>query len=142
MKNNILLDLKTSARLFLDMRKARKGGAEVIVEKKKVLPLIQTSGFYGTVEGCALSHLDRAIVLKAREAFEELPGEIKHQLQFSPKDGEFIERVRFWRDILNFVMTEKQCHIAMICIIHWYIYIKHMCKEEARLSVQHTDNPK
>lgn len=135
MKNNILSDLKTSARLFLDMRKARKNGAEVIVEKKKVLPLIQTGGFYGTVEGCTLSHLDRAIVLKAQKAFKELPDEIKHQLQFSPEDGEFIERVRFWRDILNPVMDEKQYHIAMLEIIHWYICIKKMDKEEAGLSV-------
>lgn len=135
MANNILSDLKPSARLFLDIRKERKNGTEIVVEKKKVLPLIQTGGFYGTVEGCTLSHLDRAIVIKAQEAFKELPDEIKHQLQFAPKDGEFIERVRFWRDILNTSMTKKQCHIAVCNIIHWYICIKQMHKEEARLSV-------
>ncbi|MCI9135444.1 MAG: hypothetical protein HFI31_14865 [Lachnospiraceae bacterium] len=135
MKNNILTDLKTSARLFLDIRKERKNWAEIVVEKKKVFPLIQTGGFYGTVEGCTLSHLDRAIVLKAQEAFKELPDEIKHQLQFLPKNGEFIERARFWRDILSPVMDGKQCHIAMLDIIHWYICIKKMDKEEARLSV-------
>ncbi len=141
MKNNILTDLKASTRLFLDMQKARKRGTEIKLEKKVQIPVFQSGGFYGTVEGCSLSHLDRDIVLKVHETFKCLPDETKHQLQFSPEDGEFVDRARFWRKILKLSITEKQCHIAMLCIIHWFIHIKQMHKEETGLSVQHTDNP-
>jgi len=55
----ILNDLKAAAGLFVDMRKARKRGGAIKVEKKIQIPVIQSGGFYSTVEGCALSHCER-----------------------------------------------------------------------------------
>ena len=119
-------DLKVAGGLFIDMRKARKRGSEIRLEKKVELPFIQTGGFYNTVEGCTLDRLDREITHKAEEAFCSLSEEEKYKMQFSPKNGEFVERARFWRNTLSPFMTEKQCYIAMHCIIHWYIHIKQM----------------
>lgn len=119
-------DLKVAGGLFIDMRKARKDGSEIRLEKRVQLPLIQSGGFYNTVEGCTLDHLDRKITDKAEEAFNRLPDEEKYKMQFSPQNGEFAERARFWRNTLSPFMTEKQCHIAMYQIIHWYIHIKQM----------------
>lgn len=123
-------DIKVAARLFLAMRNARKDGAEVVLEKKRIIPAIQPGGFYGTVEGCVLSHLDREIALKAHEAYKTLPDGVKHQLQFSPEGGEFKERAKLWRDILSSLMDEKQCHIAMYFIVNWYIHIKQIGGEK------------
>lgn len=108
------------------MRKARKRGCGIRLEKKVKLPFIQSGGFYNTVEGCTLDHLDRKITDKAEEAFNKLSDEEKYRIQFSPKNGEFVERVRFWRNTLSPFMSEKQCHFAMYYIIHWYIHIKQM----------------
>ena len=123
---NLVKDIKTAANLFLNMRKARKDGAEVVLEEKKILPVIRTGGFYGTVEGCALDRLEREVVIKAQEAFDALSDEVKHQLQFAPKSGEYKVRANLWRAALRPVMTDKQYHIAMNCIIAWYVHIKQM----------------
>lgn len=127
--SNLIKDIKTAARLFLDMRKARKDGAEVVLEEKKVLPEIRTGGFYGTVEGCVLSHYE-GICDIARGAFNELPDEVKHRLQFLPKPGEYKGRADLWRAILRPVMTDSQYHAAMKAIIDWYIHIIKMDKKE------------
>lgn len=126
MIKNVIHDAKAAVSLFGDMQKARKKGEEIVVERKIQVPFVVSGGFYNTVEGCTLSKLDKEIVSKAEDAFDGIPNEEKHKLQFSPKDGEFIQRAGLWRDILKPVMTEKQCHIAMKCIIEWYIHIKQM----------------
>ena len=126
MIKNVISDAKVAFGIFRDMQKSRKDGTEIVVDKKLQIPLIRSGGFYNTVEGCTLSKLDKKIVDKAEEIFNGLSAEDKHRLQFSPKDGEFAEGARFFKNILRPVMSEKQCHIAMNCIIHWYIHIKKM----------------
>lgn len=118
-------DLQTAVGLFTDMRKARKKGEEVEVRKYKQFPSIQSGGFCNTVEGCVLSWLDRKIVDKVQVAFDELPDDIKYLLQFAPKDGEFIDRAKFWRCLLRSVLTNEESRIAMMRILRWYIHIKH-----------------
>lgn len=127
---NLIKDIKTAANLFLDMRKAQKDGYEITLEKKRVLPLIRSGGFYGTVEGCCLDRLDRDIVLKAQKAFNALPDEVKYQLQFSPKAGEYKSRADLWRAMLSPFMTDRECRIAMRCIVSRYIRIFKMEKAE------------
>lgn len=129
--SNIIKDIKTVANVFLDMWRARKNGTEIVLEEKKVLPVIRSGGFYGTVEGCVLNHLDNEIGAKARAVFNALPDEVKYQLQFAPKSGEFKDRANLWRAALRPIMTDRQYHIAMNCIITWYIHIIKMEKERA-----------
>lgn len=128
---NLIKDIKTAANLFLDMRKARKNGNEIVVEEKKVFPVIRSGGFYNTVEGCVLDGLERGIKQKAQEAFNELPDEVKYQLQFMPKSGEYKNRADLWRAILKPVMTDAQFHTAMGAIVDWYIHIIKIEKERA-----------
>lgn len=126
MIKNAIHDIKTTLGVFKDLRKARKEGGEIVVVQKRQIPIIVSGGFYNTVEGCALSWLDSKIVDLACEAFNGLPDDEKHRMQFSPKDGDFIERAILWKDIFKPVMTQNQRHIAMNCIIEWYIHIKKM----------------
>ena len=121
MKSNLLSDAQTAVGLFKAMRRAVK------VESTISVPLMQSgAGFYDTVEGCTLSWCSREIIDASQKAFRSLQPEEKHLLAFAPKDGEFIERALFWKELLMPVMTSKNCHIAMIKIIEWYIHIKKM----------------
>ncbi|MDE7417186.1 MAG: hypothetical protein K2N44_12965 [Lachnospiraceae bacterium] len=127
MKGNLISDVQTAVGMFRDMRKARKAGQAIEFESTKSIPLMQSgAGFYDTVEGCTLSWCSREIIDASQKAFNSLPPEEKHLLAFAPKDGEFIERALFWKELLSPVMTPKNCHKAMIKIIEWYIHIKKM----------------
>ena len=109
------------------MRKARKAGQAVKVESTISVPVIQFGcSFYDTIEGCTLSWCNSETVEASRKAFHSLQPEEKQLFTQSPKDGEFIERALFWKELLAPVMTPKNCHIAMIKIIEWYIHIKKM----------------
>ena len=120
----ILNDLKVAAGLFADMRKARKRGGAIKVEKKIQIPVIQSGGFYSTVEGCALSHCEKEIVNAAQRAFSRLSDSEKHRLTFSPKAGEFAERAAFWKNLLKPTMPEQQYRKAILTLIRQYIRIK------------------
>ena len=126
---NLINDIKTTVNLFLDIRKSRKDGSEIVLEKKRVFPIIQTGGFYNTVEGCTLSWY-KEICDVAEAAFDELPDEVKYELQFAPKSGEFKDRVNLWRAILKPVMTDIQYYTAIKAIIDWYIHIIKIRKTE------------
>lgn len=123
---NLIRDIKTAAKLFVDMRKAEKGGCEIVLRKTVEIPMIKSGGFYNTVEGSTLHNLGYNIANKAQIAFSKLSEEEKHRLQFAPKDGEFVERAKMWKNILIVEMSERECHIAMRRILEWYLHIKQM----------------
>ena len=55
MRNSILSYIKTTARLFRQVRRARKEGVEIKVRKQAPLTVIDTSpSLIHTVEGCTL----------------------------------------------------------------------------------------
>lgn len=70
------------------------------------------------------SQFSKEVRNQAERAFDGLPSEIKHSLQFSPKNGEFIIRANLWKSILRPVMPPQQYHMAMGHILHWYAHIK------------------
>lgn len=122
----LMTDIKVAANLFLDMRKIRKDGMEVKVERKRMIPTFDVgTGFYDTVEGCTLANCEIQDVKNiAYEAFLKLPYEIKHFLSCPPKDGEFVERALFWNELFRSAMSPKQRSVAMSRILKWYITIK------------------
>lgn len=123
---NIVTDIKTAVKMFTEIRKARKEGVAVEVRQCRQLPFVRCGGFYNTVEGLTLSNLDKKIVNRSQEAFNELTEDMKNLLYFSPKDGEFKDRANFWRYLLEPVLTAEELRTAMICILRWYIHIKHI----------------
>ena len=126
MKANIINDIRTALKMFTEIRKARKEGAAVEVRQCQQLPFVRCGGFYNTVEGLTLADLDQKIVNRSQEAFNGLSEDVKNLLYFSPKDGEFTDRVNFWRYLLEPVLTDEELRTAMICILRCYIHIKHM----------------
>lgn len=132
MGSSFISDVKTAANLFREIRKARKDGVRIEVQRAKAMeiPVIGgTVGFYSTVEGCRLANGDRIICDIAEEAFRGLSCEDKHRLTLSIQDGEFVERVYFWKTLFAPVMTPVQCRNAVLQILQWYIHIKQMRME-------------
>ena len=121
---NILTDIKTTASLFREVRKARRSGSGIQIQHVKEYPILTTCGILSTVEGCSLMDGNREIFYIAQKVFNELPYEERYGLMFSPESGEFNARVRFWRKLLRPAMSAKQYHKAMQTIIRWYIHIK------------------
>ena len=126
--SSVLTDIKTAAGVFKDIRQSRKDGREIVIQKRVVIPVMGSVGlgFYDTVEGCTLSNCGNDIDAIARNAFRGLSNEEKYKLSGVPKDGEFIERANFWRELLRPVMTPRQYGVAITAILHWYIHIKHL----------------
>lgn len=132
MKNTLIVDAKTAINLFGKMRKARKAGIEMEVQEVEVkkIPVISAPGFYDTVEGCVFANCADNIHETTKNVFKAFTNEEKRQLAFSPEDGEFIDRVNFWKDALKPALPTRQYNIAMQSLLHWYIHIKNLgCKE-------------
>ncbi len=128
--NNLVSDIRTAAEIFKDIRQERKNGNEVTVKKRIVIPFMNNgAGFYDTVEGCTLANCSKNVDDIAREAFDRLTREERHRLSFAPKDGEFMERARFWKELLKPLMTPSQYTEAITAILQWYIHIKHLRKD-------------
>ncbi len=128
---DLIKDIGTVARVFNDIRNARKEGEVIKIQKFREIPVYELGpGFYSTVEGCTLSWLDQETVKIISAAYDELPIEDKMRLAISPKDGEFVERAYFWHDMMKPVLTEKQLHLAFNKILCWYIHIKRMDKND------------
>lgn len=132
--HNLLSDVKTSAKVFGEIRKARKNGADgvrVSAQPVKNLPFIRCGGLYSTVEGCTLANCGKEIDCAARKTFGNLPYDEQRRMMFSLKDGEFVERANYWRELLKPALSPKQLNKAMREIVHWYIHIKRDLRTEA-----------
>lgn len=122
---NLLADTRTAVEVFKRLRNARKEGDCAGIKLTKSIPVYELGyGFLDTVEGSVLIHCSPRIYNTARSVFAKLPTEVKHTLTFSPNDGEFVERIKFWKEILRPVMGEKEYHAAIGEITHWFIHVK------------------
>ena len=80
-------------------------------------------GFLDTVEGCTICSRAKDAFNAAQEVFASQPEEVKRQLSFAPKSGQFVSRAHFWRDILKPALPTSQYYEAMIAIYRWYRHI-------------------
>lgn len=122
--SSFITDIKKTVKIFKDMRKASKEGYETEIRQERQIPVYSSIGFLNTVEGCVLINHEKDIYKQVNEIFKQFSLEEQEMLVNSPKDGEFIERINFWKYKLQRVMDDRQCRKAMLSIIHWYIHIK------------------
>lgn len=121
----LLNDVKTASGIFMDIRKARKEGAEVKVRKVRSLPVFSVGlGILDTVEGCTLWNRNKEVFGEIQGAFDALPEEERKKQTSAPKDGEFVERAYFWKTLISSALPPEQTRKAMISILEWYIHIK------------------
>lgn len=120
-------DLKAAAKVFKDMRKARKSGRETQIKNADQIFLVDSGpSLIHTVEGHVLMKGNKSIYYIAKKAFETLSYEERRKLAFAPVNGEFIERWHFWKNLLQPVMNPEQLRITMLSVLRWYIHIKRM----------------
>ena len=121
----IISDIETAAQIFREIRRGRKEEKEIRVRYSRRIPCVSTGpAFLDTVEGCTLSNCGSDIFKGAQSAFTALSEKEKNRFLSAPKDGEFVDRAKFWKALLRTVMTPAQCRIAMTATLRWYMHIK------------------
>lgn len=105
-------DVITAVRLAGEIRRAKK-------RTVCVYPSAHGAVWLDTIEGYLFqpsNELGKAV----RNVFRGFDAETRHALAFSPDDGEWIERAKFWKENLK-VLPQKDYHAAMQIILQWYI---------------------
>jgi len=120
MIKEFLSDAAKAVQYFKQIRHGRKNIIKIPVYRFK-------PAYYNTVEGCYLSNCSRKVEKAGLAAFKSMPYEQQRAMEFSPKTGEFIERAKLWREVLQQTTAgSKEQHAAMVGILSWYRHIKHM----------------
>ena len=101
----LLGDIKAAARVFKQIRQARKTGAEVEVRHTAEIPVLRSSpSFFCTIEGCALASFDFEIAEKVQAVFKRFDYDTKMQLAFAPKNGDL------WKEQSSGRMLSVRCY--------------------------------
>jgi len=125
---NILRDIQTAVRLTGEVRKARKAGASgVQLRPVYSVPVLKFSYWGGTMEGCLFCGRKWQAI---RDVFDTFTEETQHALTFSPKDGEWVDRVRFWQRELRPALEPELYHEAILTLVQWCIRCGKMRREE------------
>lgn len=123
----LLGDIKAAARVFKQIRQARKTGAEVEVRHTEEIQVLRSApSFFCTVEGCALAAFDFEVAEKVQAVFKTFDYDTKMQLAFVPKNGKFVEGAKFWQDVICKALPGQQGHRAMKATLANYIRIKRL----------------
>lgn len=121
---NILQYIKTTAAVFGTVRKAGKAGADSVkIEPVYTIPYCKPKGghwFAGTAEAHVLARYPE-IYNSVRDAFQTLDNDTQYTYLFTPKDGSWANRMRFWQELLRPVLEPRQYHETMGIILSWAI---------------------
>lgn len=126
---SIFQDVRVAIRLTGEVRKAMKEGASgVKLQKFWDVPFVNF-GYWGfTMEACLFSGPKWQPL---RDVFNSFNKETQHTLTFTPKDGEWGNRVRFWKKALYPALEPRLYHEAILTIIQWYIQCRRRCIKSA-----------
>ena len=115
---SILADITTAVKLTFDMRKERKEGHSVRVEKVYRVPVVNF-GYWGfTPESCLFYGEKWQPV---RDVFHTFSEEIQHALTFVPKDDEWSSRVELWEEPLRKALPPDMYLEAMSILCDWVL---------------------
>lgn len=125
MKNNILSDIGTAARLFKEIRQVREDKKTLEIKQCARVSCYKLSpAFLDTVEGCTLVGHNYKLYESVKPIFDTFSYDEKRMLAFAPKDGDFIERVQFWQNALKYTIEPTLYHVVIFTIIQRFIHIK------------------
>ncbi len=113
-----LSDVKTAVDIFGKLRRIRKAQKEPAVTVSLKLPILNMSYWPSTMESCLLlGDIGKA----ARKVFLTFPEDVQHAMTFTPKSGEYADRIRLWQKALKPALPPKQYHEAIQKLIRWSI---------------------
>ena len=122
---NIFTDIATAVKVTGTIREARKAGADAVrVKPIRIMPVAALPlGFLDVMEGCSAWNLGRETYQAAKEVFDSLPEKTKRDLAPTPeRPGEWVERARFWQNLLKPALPPKMYHAVMVKFISWYTH--------------------
>jgi hypothetical protein len=122
---NIVREIKSTVDLFCAIHRAAKNDS-LQVKKIRDIPIVNLGYWGATPEGCLFYQKKWSPV---RDVFDSFDEETQHALTFAPKDGEWVERIRFWQKELRPVLDSKLYHEAMLKLIRWSIRCQKMRQE-------------
>lgn len=126
----------TAVKLARSSYQALERGAEVQIKTGRKIPCYTLGcNFLDTVEGCTIWNLSRGTFDTVKRIFAAQPEEIKQQLVFAPKAGEFISRAHFWQGLLKPELPAAQYYEVMGAIYQWYRHIKRIRKENTYVNL-------
>lgn len=126
---NILKDIAAAGQVFGEIRKARKSGASSVSVKtqpKWTVPFVELPLWGFTWEACIFYGKVGASV---RDLFDTFDEQTQRRFTFAPKDGEFVDRVLFWKEQLRPVLPLELYHEAMLALIRDSIRVAKLHKE-------------
>ena len=109
-------NIRDTAALYPEVKRAlADGAAAVSVQPVWARPRVKprSVGFINTVEGGVLYNCGKAVFEPAKAVFDAFPYELQHQLSFSPKPGQLMERAAFWKAALIDMVPPPVYHKAM-----------------------------
>ena len=110
----------TALKAEYQAKKERKAGNNIHVGLLRSIPVMTLSNWSGTMEVCCIN--DLRVVKAVGAVFKALPVEKQRELLFTPKYGgrEWVERARFWKEILKPNLFLEDYQAAMADILRWY----------------------
>lgn len=121
-------NIRDTVALYPEVKRARAVGASAVsVRPVWERPKVKTRyvGFLNTVEGCVLHNCGKAVFGPTQAVFDAFPYDLQHQLSFTPKPGQLMERVAFWKAALIDTVPAPVYHKAMAAILRWYRIIRY-----------------
>ena len=112
----------TALRKEHEAQKMRKAGEPAEVNITLRLPVINMScGLLNTIEGGVLYNHSRDVYNAVKTAFKSCSYEFRHLMMFSPKPGEWVERAKQWRLLMECAeLSDKEISYAMGKILRWH----------------------
>lgn len=121
MFGQIFKDITTAAKLTVEIRKARKAGTGVRVQRTYTIPLVDIGCWSWTLEGSMFA-LSGDLKNAVKAVFLTFDEETQHALTFVPKvPGGWAARARMWQRALKPALPPSQYHTAMTMILSGYI---------------------
>lgn len=114
----ICRDISLCAGLFFDLRRERAKGHDVRIKKMISIPVVQFGCWGFTMESCLWYKNEYQPIWDVFNRFDE---KTQHALTFSPCDGEWAARIRFWQQRLRPVLEPRLYYRAMLELIQWSI---------------------
>ena len=115
----ILQDIKTAAKVFSEVRKAREAGANAVQIKPVYRVPVVNPGYWGFTPEACLFYGRKWQPL--RGVFNSFPEETQHALTFAPKDDEWTSRVEFWEKPLREALPPELYAEAMAILCEWVL---------------------
>lgn len=113
---NVFTDISIAIKLIGDVRRERKEGRDVKMERVYRIPVINP-GYWGfTPESCLFYTPKWKPV---RDVFKCFPEEVQHALCFAPKDGEWTDRIELWEKPLRKALPSDMYLEAMAILCDW-----------------------